>query len=66
MQPAIFQGWVKSIRTHKNHIFFHIIDGSSPQPLQIVASPELIARLVIGACVSVYSVCVCDGGKGMI
>ncbi|XP_020490565.2 probable asparagine--tRNA ligase, mitochondrial [Labrus bergylta] len=35
------QGWVRSVRPQKTHLFLHVNDGSSLQPLQIVASSEL-------------------------
>uniref|UniRef100_A0A673APU4 OB domain-containing protein n=1 Tax=Sphaeramia orbicularis TaxID=375764 RepID=A0A673APU4_9TELE len=35
------QGWVRSVRAQKEHLFVHVNDGSSLQPLQIVATSEL-------------------------
>ncbi|XP_008291261.1 asparaginyl-tRNA synthetase [Stegastes partitus] len=35
------QGWVRSVRPQKANLFLHVNDGSSLQPLQVVASPEL-------------------------
>ncbi|XP_041663614.1 probable asparagine--tRNA ligase, mitochondrial [Cheilinus undulatus] len=35
------QGWVRSVRSQKANLFLHVNDGSSLQPLQIVASSEL-------------------------
>ncbi|XP_028824986.1 probable asparagine--tRNA ligase, mitochondrial isoform X1 [Denticeps clupeoides] len=38
------QGWVRSVRAQKEHLFLHVNDGSSLQPLQVVATSELDAR----------------------
>ncbi|CAI9545466.1 unnamed protein product [Staurois parvus] len=38
------QGWVRSVRAHKEVLFLHINDGSSLQNLQIVAEPSLQHR----------------------
>lgn len=35
------QGWVRSVRAQKSNLFLHVNDGSSLQPLQIIASSEL-------------------------
>ncbi|XP_033968983.1 probable asparagine--tRNA ligase, mitochondrial [Trematomus bernacchii] len=35
------QGWVRSVRAQKSHLFLHVNDGSSLQSLQVVASSEL-------------------------
>ncbi|XP_076832822.1 asparaginyl-tRNA synthetase [Brachyhypopomus gauderio] len=35
------QGWVRSVRSQKNNLFLHVSDGSSRQPLQVVASADL-------------------------
>ncbi|KAM6987917.1 asparaginyl-tRNA synthetase isoform 2-T2 [Tautogolabrus adspersus] len=35
------QGWIRSVRPQKTNLFLHVNDGSSLQPLQIVASSEL-------------------------
>lgn len=40
------QGWVRSVRAQKEHLFLHINDGSSLQSLQVVASSELNNRLI--------------------
>lgn len=42
--PVVFQGWVRSVRSQKEHLFLHVNDGSSLQPLQIVASSDLQDR----------------------
>ena len=34
------QGWVKSVRKHRDIVFLHISDGTTIQPLQIVLSPQ--------------------------
>ncbi|KAK2846691.1 hypothetical protein Q5P01_009690 [Channa striata] len=38
---CLFQGWVRSVRPQKANLFLHVNDGSSLQPLQIVAGSEL-------------------------
>ncbi|XP_068601325.1 asparaginyl-tRNA synthetase [Brachionichthys hirsutus] len=35
------QGWVRSVRLQKKHLFLHVNDGSSSKPLQIVTSSDL-------------------------
>uniref|UniRef100_A0A3P8SY54 asparagine--tRNA ligase n=1 Tax=Amphiprion percula TaxID=161767 RepID=A0A3P8SY54_AMPPE len=35
------QGWVRSVRPQKANVFLHVNDGSSLQPLQVVAGAEL-------------------------
>ncbi|KAM3874764.1 asparaginyl-tRNA synthetase [Diretmus argenteus] len=40
------QGWVRSVRPQKENLFLHVSDGSSLQPLQVVASSELNDRLL--------------------
>uniref|UniRef100_A0A4W6CFJ2 asparagine--tRNA ligase n=1 Tax=Lates calcarifer TaxID=8187 RepID=A0A4W6CFJ2_LATCA len=35
------QGWVRSVRPQKANLFIHVNDGSSLQPLQIIAGSEL-------------------------
>ncbi|XP_076138387.1 asparaginyl-tRNA synthetase [Alosa pseudoharengus] len=35
------QGWVRSVRSQKEHLFLHVNDGSSLQALQVVASNDL-------------------------
>ncbi|KAJ3590213.1 hypothetical protein NHX12_008167 [Muraenolepis orangiensis] len=44
------QGWVRSIRSQKDHLFLHLSDGSCLQPLQVVASSELHDRLLTFGC----------------
>uniref|UniRef100_A0A3Q3VWR2 asparagine--tRNA ligase n=1 Tax=Mola mola TaxID=94237 RepID=A0A3Q3VWR2_MOLML len=36
------QGWVRSVRPQKKNLFLHVNDGSTLQPLQIVASSGLL------------------------
>lgn len=38
------QGWVRSVRPQKDNLFLHVNDGSSLQPLQVVASSHLNTR----------------------
>ncbi|XP_063060853.1 probable asparagine--tRNA ligase, mitochondrial [Engraulis encrasicolus] len=48
------QGWVRSVRSQKEHLFLHVNDGSSLQPLQIVASSDLQDRgLTFGSAIDV-------------
>ncbi|KAI4901376.1 hypothetical protein NFI96_014168 [Prochilodus magdalenae] len=48
------QGWVRSVRSQKNHLFLHVSDGSSLQPLQVVASSDLNTRgLTFGCAVDI-------------
>lgn len=35
------QGWVRSVRSQKENLFIHVSDGSSLDPLQIIASSDL-------------------------
>uniref|UniRef100_A0A673KAI2 asparagine--tRNA ligase n=1 Tax=Sinocyclocheilus rhinocerous TaxID=307959 RepID=A0A673KAI2_9TELE len=37
-------GWVRSVRPQKDNLFLHVNDGSSLQPLQVVASSHLNTR----------------------
>ena len=50
----MIQGWVKSIREHKNVTFIHLSDGTCHTPLQVVADSSLVASgLSFGSCISV-------------
>uniref|UniRef100_W5KRZ5 Asparaginyl-tRNA synthetase 2, mitochondrial n=1 Tax=Astyanax mexicanus TaxID=7994 RepID=W5KRZ5_ASTMX len=44
------QGWVRSVRSQKNNLFLHVSDGSSLQPLQVVASSDLNTRELTFGC----------------
>ncbi|XP_076467507.1 asparaginyl-tRNA synthetase-like isoform X2 [Babylonia areolata] len=47
-------GWVKSVRQQKNNVFLHISDGSGPQPLQVITSPDsLPGEVTFASCVEV-------------
>lgn len=51
------QGWVRSVRPQKALVFLHVNDGSSLQPLQVVASSELNDRLLrFGSAVEVTGI----------
>uniref|UniRef100_A0A3B4ATB5 asparagine--tRNA ligase n=1 Tax=Periophthalmus magnuspinnatus TaxID=409849 RepID=A0A3B4ATB5_9GOBI len=39
-------GWVRSVRSQKENLFFHVNDGSSLQSLQIIASSNLFGSAV--------------------
>uniref|UniRef100_A0A8C3Y2Q7 asparagine--tRNA ligase n=1 Tax=Catharus ustulatus TaxID=91951 RepID=A0A8C3Y2Q7_CATUS len=48
------EGWVRSVRSHKEVLFLHINDGSSLESLQVVADPSLEKRdLTFGSAVEV-------------
>ncbi|XP_030633270.1 asparaginyl-tRNA synthetase [Chanos chanos] len=48
------QGWVRSVRPQKDNLFLHVNDGSSLQPLQVVASSQLNSRdLTFGCAVDI-------------
>ncbi|XP_062873046.1 probable asparagine--tRNA ligase, mitochondrial [Trichomycterus rosablanca] len=48
------QGWVRSVRSQKQNLFLHVSDGSSLQPLQVVASSDLDnGSLTFGCAVSI-------------
>ncbi|KAK7171503.1 hypothetical protein R3I93_003950 [Phoxinus phoxinus] len=48
------QGWVRSVRPQKDNLFLHVNDGSSLQPLQVVASSHLNTRdLTFGCAVDI-------------
>ncbi|XP_055003700.1 probable asparagine--tRNA ligase, mitochondrial isoform X2 [Boleophthalmus pectinirostris] len=51
------QGWVRSVRSQKENLFFHVNDGSSLQSLQIVAPSDLSNPLLtLGSAVEVRGV----------
>jgi asparaginyl-tRNA synthetase len=63
------RGWVKTRRDGKNVHFIQLNDGSSPTDLQVVldegvVSPEVVARITTGACLSVDGELVASPGKG--
>jgi asparaginyl-tRNA synthetase len=63
------RGWVKTRRDGKNVHFIQLNDGSSPVDLQVVveagvASPEAIATISTGACISAEGELVQSQGKG--
>ncbi|XP_017552274.2 probable asparagine--tRNA ligase, mitochondrial [Pygocentrus nattereri] len=48
------RGWVRSVRSQKNHLFLHVSDGSSLQPLQVIANSDLNIRgLTFGCAVDI-------------
>src|SRR5690242_6138587 len=63
------RGWVKTRRDSKNVHFIQLNDGSSPVDLQVVldsgvVSPEVVAAITTGACISVEGELVASPGKG--
>src|SRR3954462_6302368 len=63
------RGWVKTRRDSKNVHFVQLNDGSSPVDLQVVldsgvVSPETVATITTGACISVDGELVASPGKG--
>src|SRR5215472_14596948 len=63
------RGWVKTRRDSKNVHFVQLNDGSSPTDLQVVldagvVSPEVVATITTGACISVEGELVASPGKG--
>jgi asparaginyl-tRNA synthetase len=63
------RGWVKTRRDSKNVHFVQLNDGSSPVDLQVVldagvVSPEVVATITTGACISVEGELVASPGKG--
>src|SRR3954469_10280821 len=63
------RGWVKTRRDSKNVHFVQLNDGSSPVDLQVVldagvVSPEVVATITTGACISVDGELVASPGKG--
>uniref|UniRef100_A0A8C5EKX6 asparagine--tRNA ligase n=1 Tax=Gouania willdenowi TaxID=441366 RepID=A0A8C5EKX6_GOUWI len=55
--PLLINGWVRSVRTQKAHIFLHVNDGSSLQSLQVVAGAELNDQLLtFGSAVEVTGI----------
>ncbi|XP_056139088.1 probable asparagine--tRNA ligase, mitochondrial [Lampris incognitus] len=47
------QGWVRSVRSQKEHLFLHVNDGSSLQSLQIVSRPDVSVLPTFGSAVEV-------------
>ncbi len=63
------RGWVKTRRDSKNVHFIQLNDGSSPVDLQVVldegvVSPEVVAAITTGACISAEGDLVASPGKG--
>jgi asparaginyl-tRNA synthetase len=63
------RGWVKTRRDSKNVHFIQLNDGSSPADLQVVldagvVSPEVVATITTGACLSVEGELAASPGKG--
>ncbi|MCB9685283.1 MAG: asparagine--tRNA ligase [Alphaproteobacteria bacterium] len=56
-QQVEVTGWVKTSRFSKNVSFVHVMDGSTPNTLQVVIRPELVEafqhRLGVGAAVRI-------------
>src|SRR4051795_10132477 len=68
-ERVIARGWVKTRRDSKNVHFIQLNDGSSPTDLQVVldeglVSPEVVAAITTGACISVDGDLVASLGKG--
>src|SRR5438477_759459 len=68
-EKVLAQGWVKTRRDGKNVHFVQLNDGSSPVDLQVVldggvVSPEVVASITTGACISVDGELVSSPGKG--
>src|SRR5439155_18510046 len=68
-QTVTARGWVKTRRDVKNGHFIQLNDGSSPVDLQVVveagvASPETIAAITTGTCLSAEGELVQSQGKG--
>ena len=63
------RGWVKTRRDSKNVHFVQLNDGSSPVDLQVVleagvVSPDVVASITTGACISAEGELVASPGKG--
>ncbi len=63
------RGWVKTRRDSKNVHFIQLNDGSSPVDLQVVldsgvVTPEVVAAITTGACLSVEGELAASPGKG--
>src|SRR3954470_20021484 len=63
------RGWVKTRRDSKNVHFIQLNDGSSPVDLQVVldegvVSPDVVAAITTGACISAEGDLVASPGKG--
>jgi asparaginyl-tRNA synthetase len=68
-QVVTARGWVKTRRDGKNVHFIQLNDGSSPVDLQVVveagvATPEVIASITTGTCLSAEGELVQSQGKG--
>jgi asparaginyl-tRNA synthetase len=68
-ERAIARGWVKTRRDSKNVHFIQLNDGSSPTDLQVVldegvVTPDVVATITTGACISVEGELVASPGKG--
>jgi asparaginyl-tRNA synthetase len=66
---VVARGWVKTRRDGKNVHFIQLNDGSSQTDLQVVldegvVSPEVVASITTGACLSVDGELVASLGKG--
>src|SRR5437763_12764170 len=62
-------GWVTTRRDSKNVHFVQLNDGSSPVDLQVVleagvVSPDVVASITTGACISAEGELVASLGKG--
>jgi asparaginyl-tRNA synthetase len=68
-ERVIARGWVKTRRDSKNVHFIQLNDGSSPVDLQVVldegvVSPDVVAAITTGACISAEGDLVASPGKG--
>jgi len=68
-ERVVARGWVKTRRDSKNVHFIQLNDGSSPTDLQVVldegvVSPEVVATITTGACISAEGDLVASPGKG--
>src|SRR3954454_1678579 len=68
-ERVIARGWVKTRRDSKNVHFVQLNDGSSPTDLQVVldegvVSPDVVAAITTGACISAEGELVASLGKG--
>ena len=70
-ERVIARGWVKTRRDSKNVHFIQLNDGSSPVDLQVVldegvVSPDVVAAITTGACISAEGDLVASPGKGQL
>src|SRR3954451_3245138 len=68
-ERVVARGWVKTRRDSKNVHFIQLNDGSSPTDLQVVldegvVSPDVVAAITTGACISAEGELVASLGKG--